>query len=100
MDAILDEIANPAAAEEEVLQADSDAVVSVFQPELVIIGRLLSGAEGKPSPLFRFLQLFALSFFLYLVVFGQHVTDAQYFTCYERGTCPRPCESSNGQPSV
>eukprot|EP01051_Picozoa_sp_SAG22_P032718 SAG22_NODE_13946_length_390_cov_0.670103_1_plen_35_part_01 len=35
MDSILDEIANPAAKEEEVLESDSDAVVSIFQPELV-----------------------------------------------------------------
>lgn len=90
MEAVIEEIVNPMAQEEEVLKADSDAVVSVFQPELAFIGRRLSDAEGKPTALFRFHQMFAVLFALYLVVFGQHVGDAQYFTCYERGICPRP----------
>ena len=39
------------------LASDTDAVVSVIYPEQAKIGRMLSTAEGAPSPLFRGLQL-------------------------------------------
>jgi hypothetical protein len=50
------------AQEEEVLKADSGAVVSAFQPGLAFIGRRLSDAKGKPTALFRFHQIFAVVF--------------------------------------
>ena len=39
------------------LASDTDAVVSVIYPEQAKIGRMLSTAEGAPSPLFRGVQL-------------------------------------------
>ena len=91
MDIIIEgaQITNPM-SEEAVLATDSDAELSVFQRELIIIAAALNTADGRPSVLFRIVQLFVVLMAGYMIVFGQTVMDAQYHTCYERGVCPRP----------
>ena len=54
---VLSDGADADAKLEAELASDTDAVVSVIYPEQAKIGRMLSTAEGAPSPLFRGLQL-------------------------------------------
>jgi hypothetical protein len=54
---VLSDGADADAKLEAELASDTDAVVSVIYPEQAKIGRMLSTAEGAPSPLFRGMQL-------------------------------------------
>ena len=52
------------------LAEDSDAVPSVFFPELRRLGQLLSNADGGPSALYRAMQLLDIGFVLFCVSTG------------------------------
>lgn len=59
--ALADGVGAKDSAIEAELDQDSDAVASVFYREQQRIGQILSNAEGRPSKLYRFLQLIVMA---------------------------------------
>ena len=59
---------NPLAATEE--EQLSDAVLSVYPPEHKFLGRVLNKADGKPSVVYRVLQILLLFAGTWFVLYG------------------------------